>query len=242
MPKVSVVMSVYNSELFIKESIDSILDQTFKDFEFIIVDDGSNDDTKKIIENYLDKRIVFISNKVNRGSVPCLRDAIEKASSEYIAIQDGDDISMSDRIDSQVQFFEENKNIFCLGGYAIKIDKVGNVIGDWRFTPKNHEDIIDMLVKNKKCPIINPTSMFKLDDYKEIGGYSTDLSFVAAYDLDLWTKAVLHRKKFANIEKFLVKYRVHPESMTQRLKNEQLLAYFRIMSGFIRRYNDGTRA
>lgn len=238
MPKISVVMSVYNSSRFIRESVNSVLNQTFTDFEFIIIDDGSTDGTKKILESYKDNRIRYISKDSNRGSVPCLREAIDFVVSDYIAIQDGDDISMSNRLESQYNFMSSNKDIFCVGGRAIKIDQEGNFIGDWSFPPESHKEIISMLIQQKKSPIINPTSMFRTLDYKQIGGYSLDKSVVASYDLDLWTKALLAGKRFANLKEYLVKYRIHADSMTQRLKHEQISAYLKIMKDFLRRSKD----
>ena len=96
-PAISVVMSVYNGEKYLRDSIDSILGQTFKDFEFIIIDDGSTDSTLKIIKDYRDPRIVLISRK-NKGLAESLNEGIKKAKGTYIVRQDADDISNEDRI------------------------------------------------------------------------------------------------------------------------------------------------
>ena len=228
-------MTAYNAEKYIAASIQSIIKQTFRDFEFIIINDGSIDDTARIISQTNDDRIKFISQKVNRGSVPCLREAIDMASGIFIATQDADDISIENRLDLQIAFMQTRPEIFCVGGRAIKIDSNDKYIGEWNFPPETHDDIVKMLLRDKKCPIINPTSFFRLRDYKEIGGYSLDSSTVASYDLELWTKAILHNKMFANIKDYCVKYRVHSGSMTQRLKFPQIAAYNKIMSTFIKR-------
>jgi glycosyltransferase involved in cell wall biosynthesis len=236
MPVLSVVMTAYNAEQYVAESIKSILSQTYSDFEFIIINDGSSDNTDNIIKQYNDKRIKYIPYLNNRGSVPCLREAIELANGILIATQDADDISLPNRLELQTNYMVQHADIFCLGGRAIKIDDCGNFVGEWNFPLENHDDIVKMLVRDKKCPIINPTSMFHKDGYKEIGGYSIESAVVASYDLELWTKALLANKKFANIKDYLIKYRTHAQSMTQRLKWPQIAAYNHIMSHFIRKY------
>lgn len=236
MAKISVVMPVYNAENYVAASIDSILAQTFTDFELIIVNDGSNDATDNIIKKYKDDRIKYFSHNQNRGSVPCLREAIDIASSDFIATQDADDISIIDRLTKQYAYLSTHDDIFCLGGFAYKIDENGEYIGSWSFPPADHDSIVNMLVRNKKCPIINPTSMFRKAGYLQIGGYSLDKNVVASYDLELWCKSILFGLKFANLEEFLLRYRWHSNSMTQRLKWPQVAAYNKIMSEFIRKY------
>ena len=235
MPILSVVMTAYNAEKYIAESIESVISQSHADFEFIIVNDGSTDGTAQIIQKYSDDRIKFINNSRNRGSVPCLRDAINMASGTYVATQDADDISMQNRFQLQLDYFSRNTATFCVGGRSLKIDPNGHLIGEWNFPPENHDDIVKMLVREKKCPIINPTSMFKRSEYLEIGGYSLDAGVVASYDLELWTKAILANKIFGNLRDYLVKYRIHSQSMTQRLKWPQIAAYNKIMVNFIKR-------
>jgi glycosyltransferase involved in cell wall biosynthesis len=155
---ISVVTSVYNAERYIHKSIESVLSQTFEDFEYIIINDGSVDSTEQIVKTFQDRRIRFISHKVNRGSVPCLHEAIESAKYSFIATQDADDISLPDRLQMQLSFMQNNLNVFCVGGHAIKIDEHDQVIGEWSFPPEKHTAILHMLLRDKKCPIINPTS------------------------------------------------------------------------------------
>lgn len=240
MAKISVVMPAYNAEKYICKSIDSILRQTFSDLEFIIVDDGSTDNTPNLIRKYDDTRIRICINPKNRGSVYCLRQAIYLSQTNYIATQDADDISFLDRLQQEYEFLEINRDIFCVGGHAIKINENDDEIGVWTFPPADNNDILQMLINQKKSPIINPTSMFRKNDYIQIGGYSDNPQVTASYDLELWTKAVLNGKKFANLQKFLLYYRWHPQSMTQRLKSQQISAYNKIIHSFIRNMKHGT--
>lgn len=109
MPKISVVMPAYNAEKYIGKSIDSILNQTYGDFEFIIINDGSKDSTKEIILSYSDNRIVYLENEINSGIVVTLNKGLEYATGEYIARMDADDIAVAERLEKQIEFMEKIK-------------------------------------------------------------------------------------------------------------------------------------
>lgn len=239
MPKISVIMAAYNCEDFIEESIRSILDQSFSDFELIIINDGSVDNTHKIITDIIDPRIKYINNTINSGVLAVSKEAISLASSKYIAIQDADDVSFPDRLRLQLEFLEGNSNIFCVGGYAKKIGMSGEFIGDWNFPPIKHADIVSMLALQRKCPIINPSSMFCLKEYRELGGYSPDNQFLHAHDFDFWCRAILAGKQFSNLPEYLIKYRVNTKGITRGRKFKQLVDYTKIMNSFLKRIHDG---
>ena len=115
MPRVSVVMPAYNAEKYIGEAIDSILNQTFTDFEFIIIDDGSSDRTADIVKSYSDPRIRLLANERNSGIVASLNRGIQKATGKYIARMDADDYSRLDRIKKQVDFLDNHPEVIALG-------------------------------------------------------------------------------------------------------------------------------
>jgi len=234
-PKVSVITPVYNCESFVKESLSSVLNQTFQDFEFIIINDGSTDKTHDIVSSFKDKRIRYISHEDNKGVMERSKEAIELAVGEYIAVHDGDDVSMSIRLEQEVAYLDANPEIFCVGGRAKKIDMNGFFIGDWDFPTPNHDDIVKMLRIHKKCPIINPTSMYRLSVYNELGGYSSRKEVDGAHDFDFWCRAILAGKKFHNIQDYLIKYRVNTEGMTRRQKLKQFAAYNTVMLEFLQR-------
>ena len=125
-PCVSVVMSVYNGEQYLVESIQSILNQTYSNFEFIIINDGSTDQTEKIIKSYKDPRITLIDNSINHGLVYSLNLGFSKARGKYIARMDADDISRSDRLAKQVEFLEGHSDIGIVGSNCICIDENGH--------------------------------------------------------------------------------------------------------------------
>src|SRR5437868_2907435 len=123
-------MTVYNSEEYLREAIESILGQTFTDFEFIIIDDGSTDRSADIVNSYSDTRIRFLSNSSNLGLVASLNEGIERARGEYIARMDCDDVSLPERLAKQVTFMDSRPELAASGTWAKEIDEEGNVIGN----------------------------------------------------------------------------------------------------------------
>ncbi|MHA1713815.1 MAG: glycosyltransferase, partial [Candidatus Ranarchaeia archaeon] len=130
-PKVSVIMSVYNAEKHVKKAIDSILSQTFRDFEFIIINDGSTDRTSEILKSYADPRLIVV-NQANRGVTQSLNKAIGMARGQYIARMDADDISLPQRLEMQVEFLEEHPEVGLVGTSVITIDEEGKTIKESR--------------------------------------------------------------------------------------------------------------
>ena len=211
-PMISVVMSVYNGEKYLDEAIESILNQTYKDFEFIIINDGSTDKSLEIIEKYKnkDERIVLISRE-NRGLIASLNEGITKARGEYIARMDADDISLPKRFEEQVQFMK-SENIDICGGNYLSINSDGSLFS-LNLTPQSHELCTLSLVS--KVPFAHPTVMMRkgfLDKYAFKYGQS---SFKKAEDLDLWMK--MHEKgaKFGNVAELILKYRILENSLSK---------------------------
>jgi len=208
-PKISVIMPVYNAENFLKDSIESILNQTFKNFEFLIINDGSTDKSLKIINSYKDKRIKVINQKKNRGVAFCMNFGIKTALGEYIARMDADDISAGSRIKMQIDFLEKNKNIDVCGSWAEIISK--KTI--WRY-PVSGKDIRSNLFFNSS--IINSSFTVrksKLLKYKIL--YDND--FIHAEDFEFWTRAI-DKLTFYNIPKVLLKYRINESSLRRKEK------------------------
>ena len=128
-PIVTVLMSVYNGERYLNEAIDSILAQTFTDFEFLIIDDASTDSTPKILHSYDDPRIRIVTNEENLGLTKSLNKGLALAQGEYIARMDADDISLPERLMMQLNFLIDNKTVPLVGSGAIMIDEDGKSIG-----------------------------------------------------------------------------------------------------------------
>ena len=211
-PKVSVVMSVFNNEKFLKEAIDSILNQTFTDFEFIIVNDGSTDNTRNIIQNYSDNRIKLLNNISNLGISRAANIGIKAACGIYIARQDADDISMPERLEKEVLFLDHNKNIALVGAYYYMINEKGKIL-----------KIIKPLTESEeiKCNLLNDNQfgqgsvMFRVKCIKEVGYYREEFDLVGDYDLWLRISEIFD---LANIPEPLFKWRININSISVRKK------------------------
>ena len=203
-PRISVLTGVYNGELFLKETINSVLNQTFKDFEYIIVDDGSTDNTKEIIESYKDKRIKYFYAGENKGFFnynKAVNLGLKKCKGKYIARLDADDICYKNRLEVQYNCLERNKDIFLIGCSAdiINVDgiKISSII---------KKELPSFILKSRIAfsnPFIHSSIMFRNEGFK----YKTYREDIFYYDL--FTKG----KKLVNIKDILVQYRINPYGM-----------------------------
>ena len=229
-PKISVIMSVFNHEKYLQKSIDSILSQSYKNFECVIINDGSNKNTKKILElNKLqDKRIKVINNKKRIGLTKSLNIAIKISKGEYIARQDSDDISYFKRFEEQLNFFKKNKKVIMCGTNGILIDNNDSFLKNIKNLENNYEKIKKKLIYENQ--FIHSSVMVKRNYLLEVKGY--DEKFKYAQDYDLWCRLSI-RGFLTNINKILVKIRQHNESITKKNKKEQ--NYYSILAS-IRHY------
>jgi len=206
-----VVMPVYNAEAFLSEAVESILGQTFTDFEFIVVDDASTDDSSKILQEYqqLDKRLVLLSNKDNFGIAETRTKGTKQAQGKYIAVADADDISVPTRFAKQFDYLESHAECGVVGGFLELFDSdTGRTIG----VRKYYQD--DASLRKRVflySPVAQPVSMIRKEVFENLGYY--DPQFPPAEDLDLWFR-IGTRYKFANIQEILLKYRVNQQSAT----------------------------
>ena len=201
-PKVSVVMSVYNGERYLRAAIDSILNQTFSDFEFIIVDDGSVDLSADVVRSYKDSRIRFFKQE-NSGLAAALNRSIELAKGEYIARMDADDISHPSRLQVQYDYMRAHPDVDILGAQAYLIDQEGVVIGN-KSKPVKPASINTAIEYG--CPLIHPTYFVKTEVYRKLGGYR--VSFTVGQDYDFLLRAVDLGATVANTDEYLLSYRV----------------------------------
>lgn len=208
-PFVSVVMPVYNSERYIAEAIESILNQTYKNFEFIIIEDGSTDRSVEIIKRYAkkDKRIRLIRNKENLRICKTLNKGIKLSKGEYIARMDSDDISYPLRLEKQVKFMEENKEVSVLGGWIKIIDIINGEEYVRRYSGKDSQLKKDIFFFS---PFAHPVVMIRKDSLRVL---KYDSDYPNSQDLDLWFK-LGERGKFSNIQEVLLDYRIHEKSAT----------------------------
>ena len=228
-PKVSVVMSVYNGEPYLREAIDSILHQTFTDFEFIIIDDGSTDKSADIISSYDDLRIVLIQQK-NRGLAAALNAGIKAARGKYIARMDADDISLPERFEVQFDFLERHPACVAVGSNANIID----MNGEYLYTSSNPiawQDIQNFLPAS---PFFHSSTVFRKDTAIKCGGYYEEIKHHFE-DMILWNKMALHGELW-NIEKPFINYRLVPSAITNR-SNETSVVMRRICGNILQNGN-----
>ncbi|MDR3593876.1 glycosyltransferase [Clostridium sp.] len=207
-PMVTVLMSVYNGEKFLEEAIESILNQTFSDFEFLIINDGSTDNSVKIIESFEDSRIRLINNEKNLKLIASLNKGVSLAKGKYIARMDCDDISMPDRLEKEVKFLESNQEYGLVGTWYTVIDGEG-VEKYNRSYPSNNELIKLFLSLN--CPLAHGSIMGKTELFKQ-NAYGSKEHY-AVEDYELWVR-MAKTTKIHNIPEYLFKYRIYGESFS----------------------------
>jgi glycosyltransferase involved in cell wall biosynthesis len=225
LPKVTVLMPVYNGERYLKEAIESILDQTFTDFEFLIINDGSTDRSVGIIESYADSRIRLVDNGENLGLIKTLNKGIDLTRGEYIARMDADDISLPKRLEKQVGFMDSHPKVGICGTWARIIDERGLIKGlrkvpagrtaltlCWRPSPFIHSSCImrsTLLQKNK---------------------YS--LEYPHAEDYALWL-TLSRTTGFHNLDEYLLLYRIHGTNIGRKERSLQLQNSYKAFVEFI---------
>lgn len=204
-PAVTVLMPVYNARKHVREAMDSILGQTFTDFEFLIIDDGSTDPTPEIVSSYADPRIRFIRNGENHGISAVLNQGIALASSDLIARMDADDISYPERLESQVSFLLEHSEIALLSTWArvVTADRVPVRTEKWK-APYYYYNL------NFSCWIYHPTVMYRRGAVAASGGYST----FYAEDHNLWWQ-LARNYRIHNLPEVLLDYRLAGESLSR---------------------------
>ena len=219
-------MPVFNGQKTLIAAIESILTQTYSNFEMIIIDDGSQDRSLEIIKTFSDKRIRLFT-QANSGLAKTLNVGIFNSNGAFIARQDQDDISMPTRIEKQVNKFTKNTNLVLLGTRGCTINDKGEVIGKINMPIKN----LDLqYISNFYNPFIHTSIMMKSIVLKQISGYSEDTQKQPPEDFELWSRM----KKMGQIENLkarLVKYRVSDNSMSRKYEEIIAINYKRIVVG-----------
>lgn len=181
MPVVSVVITVYNGEQFIDAAVNSILIQSFPEFELIVVDDGSEDDTNQKLQKYTDKRLKCI-NIGRQGRGKALNSGVKAASGKFIAILDADDVALEDRLENQVKYLREHEDVGLIGSrYRVLIDENGLVYGEEDEKCQSTEEVRSAL-KNGVNPIFHSAVMYRRGIYDAIGGYDEGMPCLLDWD------------------------------------------------------------
>ncbi len=213
---VSVILPLYNAEKFIKLAVDSVLNQTYKNFELIIINDGSTDNSYKIVSEISDSRILLI-NQENLGLAATLNKCLKLAKGDLIARMDADDICEPNRLELQVKCFQKNPNLVLLGGSTKYIDENGKLIA--QSFPIVGSNNIKYFLLNKGNVIAHPTVMFKKEAVLKAGGYCEKIGQYFE-DHDLWV-SMFKLGDFENLETPILQYRLTPGSISGiRLEND----------------------
>jgi glycosyltransferase involved in cell wall biosynthesis len=209
---ITVLMPVYNAERYLREAIDSILSQTYSNFEFMIINDGSTDSSENIILSYNDPRIRYIKNEQNIRLIATLNKGIELCRTKYIVRMDADDISVADRVQIQFDFMEANEDVAICGSWFRFVGSEQII----RYKRTHDEIMLKMLYQ---CHICHPAIIIrkKFIDELEI---KFDSDMPHAEDYDLFTR-VGERHKLANVQQVLLQYRVHESSVSFKNKQTQ---------------------
>jgi hypothetical protein len=218
-PMVSVVMSVFNGMPFLQEAVDSILRQSFRDLEFIIINDGSIDESTSILDCYQrsDPR-VRVLHQVNRGLIQSLNRGCALAKGKYIARMDADDIALDDRLLLQVEWMEKHQDIGVLGGSVEWIDSMGKSLGI--HTRPGENDLIRLALAEGSA-FWHPTVLIRRETFLSVGGYRPVV--IDAEDYDLWLR-IADRFDLANLQAVVLKYRIHSGQVSVRKCKQEALS------------------
>lgn len=231
-PKISVVMPFYNAEKFLDTAIQSILHQTFSDFEFIIINDCSTDNSDSIVRKYLsDPRIIYTVNTTRVGISKNLNSGILKARALIIARMDGDDISELTRLEKQFFTLKTNPNISIIGSSADVINEKDQVIDHMTFVSEA------TALKEQsffRGPFLHPTVMFTKEAFINVGGYNC--KYELCEDIDFFLKILFSGYSGMNLDETLLKYRKHSQSTDTKILKKALLG-FKIKTTIARKYN-----
>ena len=212
MPEVSVIMSVYNGAKYLRESVDSILAQTFHDFEFIIVDDASTDETPQILASYSDERIRVLRNEHNLRQATSRNRALAAAFGRYIAVQDADDVSLQHRLETQITYLNNHPEVGLLGSTTIFMDWDGKELGIFPNPTSDLEAKWAMLDHNA---FGHTSVMFRRHFYELLGGYPENDQYCHSEDYVFCLK-IAQNSKVENLPTPLVKWRAHAESTSHQ--------------------------
>ena len=210
-PAVSVILPAYNCEKFIGKAIQSVLEQTFIDFELIVINDGSIDNTESVIHEFDDQRIFYLKNSNNQGLVYTLNKAITHANGKYIARMDADDICLRERLTRQKTFLDQNEDIAVVASTIEFINEQEEKTGIWKLdrqtvTPAQ----IRRAILKENC-IAHPTVMMRSEIIKQLKykEYQKNIE-----DYDLWLRLLNRGHKIAKLDEPLLLYRIHDDSVT----------------------------
>lgn len=219
-PRVTVLMTVYNGRAFLPEAIESVLRQTLREFELLIIDDASTDGSVARIRSYHDPRIRLVVNEANVGQTPSLNRGLALARAPYVARLDQDDVCLPDRLERQASLLQQHPETAVVGTRMMDMDEHGRRLGAAGRQMKDRGTFLGLLCLGL-CPLGHPSVMFRREMVLSLGGY--DASCAPAEDVDLWTKLAMHGHTAQVIDEPLVLRRVHggQQSVTKAALQQQ---------------------
>ena len=226
--KLTVLMPVFNEQRYLRFAISSILNQTYSFFEFIIINDGSTDNSESIILSFNDDRIIYKSNKNNLGLIETLNLGIQLSNCEYIARMDADDVSHKTRLEKQINFLESRSEFSAVGSFFRCIDTKGRLSEDIRW-PTDLKKILYSCVTGF-CPLGHPGTMYKKKAIVDVGCYNKN--YFACEDYELWLKLLANGYKLINLPEYLLDYRKHENQVTNMHRNIQLRNHAKAFQSF----------
>jgi len=203
---------------YLRECVESVLAQTFRDFELVIVDDASTDQSLRLVESYHDPRIRIFRNEKNLGQVASLNKGLQYARGALIARLDQDDVNLPTRLEGQRAFMDAHRDVAIVCSYEHTIDSSGKYVCSWRRTIPNYGSFLAYILLGL-CPVWHPSVMFRRDVVLRLGGYDT--SFPLAEDFELWSRLALGRYGGAVVPAFHLLQRVHQDRQSERSANTQ---------------------
>ncbi|GMW02511.1 MAG: hypothetical protein AMXMBFR84_36470 [Candidatus Hydrogenedentota bacterium] len=227
MPRISCCMAVYNAERYLLEAVQSILDQSFSDFELVAVNDGSNDASVAILKSLADRdrRIRVISHE-NRGISNVRNELLHEASCELIAWMDSDDVALPERFARQLTYMDDHPECVVLGAKAMLVDPDGDALTELECLESHEEIEAWHLAPNSSAAIVNPSCMLRRSVAIAAGGYRT--GFEGSEDYDLFLR-MAERGRLANLPEMLLRYRQHLKSLSHDTYEKQRMAAFRAL-------------
>lgn len=223
MPEVTVLIPVYNCAKYIATAIESVLSQKYTDYELLIIDDGSTDNTAEIISNIKDSRIIFLKNSKNRGIVYTLNKGLDLAKGKYIVRMDGDDIVLGNRLEAQIDFLKNNPDFGIVGGWYQVINAEGKTIDTVEGVTDYRNAQLSLLFRNQ---FTHSAVTMRTDLAKQL---KYDPEFQYCEDYDLWVRFA-EVSKVANLPLYFVKYRWYSENSCSRKQKELKQAMFNLLS------------
>lgn len=212
-PEISVLLPVYNTEEnYLRESIESILNQTYKNFELIIVNDCSQNSAEDVIKSYDDKRIIYYKNNKNEGITNTRNKLLRLAKGQFIAVQDHDDVSFPERLEKEYNFLKEHPEVSICSGWIEILSELHRNSGGGRkiWKTKLYPKYLDFL---KRCELIHPACMWRKNDFEKYNLFYED-GYYGAQDYALFAKAIKYLKA-ANLQEPLLKYRRHVNNVSR---------------------------